>query len=220
MIVYLALAAYLVAFILAVLLFVAGKNSSVQWKRILLAIHLSFLICFLVSFFTNIEASIFRTSFLWFVCSGLVAGGLILRSQMKWLKGYFAIFFLTLGYFLYSPSGFAHFLLTANPFAQPVKSFHLKTNYYLEQQGTVVSSNQHPYKLVQQFGVFHKTIKRDIHFTADPDSVKVIEWKENEAIVLRIYIHTRINSELLIDSTDIHLPLQKEASKNQIERRF
>jgi hypothetical protein len=73
--------------------------------------------------------------------------------------------------------------------------------------------------MVQQFGVFHKTIKRDISFVADPDSIKVTGLTKKEVFV-RVYFHldNAIDSE--IDSTDITLPLEKETTSNQIERRI
>jgi len=222
-IIYLALAAYLVTFILAVLLFVAGKDNNALWRKVFLTIHFLFLLCFVLSLLIKTEASAFRYSFLLFVCSGLVTGGFILRStQLILPKIYFSVFFLTLGYFLYSPSGFARFLLTANPYSQSAKNFHLRNNYYLERQSSIAISNQqeHPYKLVQQFGLFHKTIRRDIFLTADPDSVKVLEWKDKEALVLRTYHFSESTHGLVIDSTDVQLSLRKEVTKNQIERRF
>ena len=213
---YFSLSAYILSLLLALVLVITGKRRSGGWMKAALLMHGLFLLLFLLYRLLKDSfpaASPFHYSFLGFLCSGLVAGGLVLRSNIqRGAKLYFTLFFLTLLFFIYSPSRFAGLLTRGDLAADSPRRFLLYRNFFLEEQRTFLTNPGPPYtyKMVQQFGLFHKTIRRDIQLGQKPDSVKAIQPVINEGLVIRVYLPGDKSAGALSDSTDLRLSLTPE----------
>src|SRR5262245_7376654 len=109
--VYLSLCVYIFSLLLAALLLITGKARSQQWVTAGLIVHALALALYLIDRFRESdpgEATWLSWSLLAYICSGLITGGMLFRTLKNngW-KIYFSLFFLTLLYFIYSPSRFA-----------------------------------------------------------------------------------------------------------------
>lgn len=218
MIVYLALSVYIISLLLALVLVITGKKRSKSWFKAGLVFHLLFFVLFVFFCFGKNDipdGSYFNYAFIAFLCSGLITGGLVLRSgAIRILKIYFSLFFLSLFFFFYSPSRFASFLLKGELNDHSPKKFFLFKNYFLEQQAATPDFLQpYSYKLVQHFGLFHKTILRDIIFPGEPGSVKVLDDRNRDSVLLRVFYHQDAHQKLKMDSTDLNLALVPEDGK-------
>ena len=124
------------------------------------------------------------------LCTGMISGGWMLRTVIPLpLRIYFSLFFLTVVFFVASPSRFGNFLVHGDFKDRSPKRFHLYENYYLEQQQPL-SSSRVRFKLIRQFGLFHQTLRRDVVLPVNPDSLKSTQPDEQGTIHLRLYSHT------------------------------
>ncbi len=129
--------------------------------------------------------------FLSFFCSGILVSGLVLRMMYPiYMKLYFSLFLLSVVLFIASPSRVLGFICSGNINAISAKRIHLKENcYFIEQQSvkTNFADSLRAYKVVREMGIFHKTLTRDVALPVSTDSAKVLDFKENENIFVRIY---------------------------------
>jgi|GEM_PF-2846759 len=210
---YLSLSLYILSLLLALVLLITGKRQRSGWFKAALSLHLLSLLFSLYYLFQkhNIpEGSILRFAFLFTLCTGLVAGGLVVRAEIRTVyKVYFSLYFLSLLLFLVSPSRFAGFLSRGDLENSAPGRFHLVQNFFLEEQraSALMPGGNKTYKLVQQFGLFHKTIRRDITFDTQPDSVHVLNSVTGNALAVRIYFQRRMPPSLVTDSTELTLSL-------------
>jgi hypothetical protein len=154
------------------------------------------------------EISILKYAFLCYLCSGLLAGGLYMRTDgQRIVKAYFSLLFLSLAVFIYSPSRFIT-LLVPGEYGPAAKRFPVHSNYFLEPQRSLVrfEGKKESYKLVQEFGLFHKTIRRDIQFEGVVDSLRTLETFPDK-VLLRIYLHRDSTGTAIPDTMELNLSL-------------
>jgi len=204
---YLSLSLYILSLLVALVLVITGKKQREAWRKAALALHVLFVLLFVVYLLQKPglqEGSPFRYAFLAALCSGLVAGGFILRSEKHWiLKLYCSIYFLSLLFFLFSPSRFAAVLSRGDLAGNTPKKIHVVRNFFLEaQHAAQAGSGKKEFKLVQEFGIFHRTIRRDIAFDSEPDSLQVLEEDIPGLVRVMIYLHP--------SDTASHLPSRRE----------
>lgn len=123
------------------------------------------------------------------ICSGLAISGWVLRSrQIKTsLKIYFGIYLFSVILFLISPS-FLFFAISGNARQHRAeKTFRLGDNYYLVEQLSTSPQAQPAWKVIRKYGIYNKTILRDIRFKSAPDSVRMITVTEDTLILKSFY---------------------------------
>ena len=210
---YFSLSLYILSLLGALVLVITGKNQRPAWIKSALVLHCLSLLLFLVYLLQGQglpPGSPFRFAFLAVLCSGLLAGGFILRSEWpKALKLYTSLYFLSVVFFLVSPSRFAAALSRGDLDDASPKRFHVLRNFYLEEQHASFSDTNKPknYKLVQQFGIFHRTIQRDISFESDPDSLRLRKQKSSQIIKIIVYFHRSDTASTVPYSREITLSL-------------
>jgi hypothetical protein len=147
-----------------------------------------------------------------FICSGILISAVSWRTDIpKLFKYYFSLYLLTVPMFLISPSMLVNFLLTGKYTEATGPQFALGQRYFIQTQGTVMTDDSVPhYKLIRLKGMFHETIQRDVVFGGKLDSVRVLQFDNNSMIEVRGYISKSNFVEVVLDSSDITLPLKKK----------
>ena len=145
--------------------------------------------------------------FLFFFCSGIISGGYLLRSKAPLLlRFYFLLYIASILLFLYSPSMLVRAItLELNDIAQN-DQFRLADNYYLEEEQLLmeVSDATVKYKITQHFGVFHKTLARDLRFGSRLDSLLILSFNPAKGADIRGYISSKSPKFEGIDSVELH----------------
>jgi hypothetical protein len=123
-------------------------------------------------------------------CSGLIIAGWAIRKSEKLVyRIYFGIYFSSVLLFLYSPS--LLFYSISGNFAnrRTEQQFRLEKNYFLIEQQSMLQllSNVTAYKVSQKFGIYNRTIARDIRFDGRLDSVQLVALTE-DTLILRGYL--------------------------------
>jgi len=77
-----------------------------------------------------------------------------------------------------------------------------------------VSDSTTTYKITRQFGIFHKTLARNISFGMRLDSIRLNNFDEEKGIDVRGYYIRKTDTFEACDSMDISVPFV--ASKNTI----
>lgn len=208
---YLSLFIFILSVVGGLVLMLTGRGMSKDRFMLLTSIHLIFLLAFIASIIIKNEGnSANNYFFMVFICSGVTLSGLAWRSEaQKLLKIYFSLFILTIPLFLLSPSTLMNFLLTMNLNNAGGREFHLRNEYYIEEQKSTRSSDEVPhYKLILKKGMFHKTVQRDIVFGGKLDSLRVLENEDNKYMLIRGFTSriTFVSSET--DSIDVKVMLQ------------
>ena len=160
--------------------------------------------------------------FLFLVCTGIALSGLAVNSHVtKAVKFYFLLFPATILLFFYSPSRMINFLLTSHYSATTGKVFELGHDYFLEAQSSFISSagDSIAFKLLKRSGRFHETLQRDIFFSRQPDSVKVISFEPGISVTWRAYLNKENYVASETDSFTFISKLQP-GTKNKIERKL
>ncbi len=119
-------------------------------------------------------------------CSGLLIAGWAIRKSEKLIyRIYFGIYFASVILFLYSPS--LLFYSISGNFAnrRTEQQFRLEKNYYLIEQQSMLQllSNVTAYKVSQKFGIYNRTIARDIRFDGRLDSVQLVALTDDTLII-------------------------------------
>ena len=201
---------YIIALVGAFVLTVLSKKFSHKTLNIFIIIHFALVLVALIAIIINIENT---SNYLMSVafCSGLIiAGWAIRKSEKKLYQIYFGLYFSSLLLFLYSPS--LLFYSISGNFSQrrAEQEFKLTKNYYLMERQSMLQllSNVKAYKVSQKFGIYNRTIARDIRFEGRLDSVKLVALTE-DTLILQGYTKGLIR--------EIHL--KPGMNKNQIVRK-
>ena len=198
--------AYIISIAGCLILSIALRNVSLIKLKYPLLIHAFLTIVFAIIYIVNSQLPILHYLSLTFVCSGLVLSGIILRSDaMLPMKIYFSLFLLSILFFLISPSHLFRTISFSWKNNDLFQTFHIRSNYFLEeQQGMLnLSDDQTKYKVIQSFGVFHKTIARDINFGHRLDSIRLILFNPVELLILRGYFSSKSPKFETYDSLDV-----------------
>lgn len=165
--------------------FISNKLS-LNFLKLFRNIHVALILISIALFLLAKNHSIYNYCVLFAFCSGLLLSGWTLRSSSaSWLKLYFGLFLLSFAFFLYSPSKLFYTISGSLDKMIPPQNFNLKENYYLVEQQSMLSLNNEKvnYKLIQQFGIYKKTIKRDLNFGSRVNNVKIIEFNTDTIIL-------------------------------------
>lgn len=203
---------YLVSLVGSFVLTLLSKKFSNQKLNILVTIHFIITGFALSTSFIKGEGSTKNYLMSIAFCSGLIiAGWAIRKAGNKILKIYFATFFASIILFLYSPS--LLFYSISGNFSQRRREqqFRLEKNYYLIEQQSMLQllSNVTAYKVSQKFGIYNRTIARDIQFEGVVDSAQVILMSD-DTLIIRGYLKG--------SSKDIHL--KPGMNKSKITRKI
>ena len=198
--------AYIISIGLCLILAITLRNVSLNKLKFPLFSHTFSIVIFCVVYMFNNESSALHYLMLAFVCSGLILSGLVLRSDaLIPFKIYFSLFLISIIFFLASPSHLFRYISYSWRNNDLFQTFHIGSNYFLEEQQAMLnlSNDQTKYKVIQSFGVFHKTFARNIIFGHRLDSIHIISFNQRNAVILRGYFSDKSTKFNLPDSTDI-----------------
>ena len=202
--IYLWLSLYILSLVTAVLLLAAGKRLASGPLRILFFLHAAATLAAVAILIFGIQAGPVAACV---ILSGLVLAGLSLHATVPlYQKLYFGLFFLSVPAFVLSPSRFGGFLETGRLHNSSPDKFHLYQNVYLEAQRSAGNPLHRPplYKVIREFGLFHKTLRRNIALPVQPDSVRCLAGGDDTHLRLRLY---RIPGGTVADSSDLTVSL-------------
>lgn len=165
--------------------FISNKLS-LNLLKVFRTVHVSLILISIALFIFAKHLSIYNYCVLLAFCSGLLLSGWTLRSSsVNWIKLYFGLFLLSFALFLYSPSKLFYTISGSLDKMIPPQNFNLKENYYLVEQQSMLSLNSEKvnYKMIQKFGIYKKTIKRDLNFGSRINNAKVLEFTPDTVIL-------------------------------------
>ena len=172
------------AFILSLIRF---KNSIFNWKFIGIIHVLLFIVFFLFKYVFQANNSS-RYFFLFFFCSGIIAGGYLLRSNAPLLvRIYFSLFIVSIFVFISSPSYLVRTISMTSIKSNATSFFRLEANYFLEEEQMMMNipDSAVTYKITQHFGVFHKTLSTNLRFGSRLDSIKLVAFDKLKGARIR-----------------------------------
>jgi hypothetical protein len=207
---------YILSVVAALVLTITAKKRGTGSLKGMLILHMFLVLLFAMLFLSGNRNIYIHLSFLFFFCSGILLSGLLLRSEQSlFMKIYSALFLSSIIFFLISPSRTIRFITFSHTEHQ-VNRWNIVSNYFLEEEQLLLAhaDSTTSYKITRQFGVFHKTLARDISFGNRVDSIKVLEFNENQNAIIRGYINENSSIFGTCDSMDISVPFV--ASKNTI----
>ena len=220
MLFYLALILFISSAVCGIVLLMVIRTVRPAQLKLAVAVHAFLLLFWLLSYFLFRNSNAQKENFLFtlFLCSGIVICGVVWRTRVPAiLKIYFSLFAILLPMFIFSPSMLMNFLVTGKYSGSSGKIFHLKDNYFLEEQSMFIRDHKNPkFKMTRKNGFFHKVIFRDIVLHAEPDSVHVLSFSEGDEMNLRIFTSQVNLVESNLDSVDITVPLVVKR-KNDID---
>ncbi len=200
------ISAYIFSIAACLILSIALRYVPIIKLKLPLLIHAMLMLLFCVLYMINQESTLLHYLSLAFVCSGLIMAGMVLRSDaLLPFKVYFSLYLFTIVIFIVSPSQLFKYISYSWKSNDLYKTFHIKGNYFLEeQQGMLnLADDQIKYKVIQSFGIFHKTLARDIDFGHRLDSIRIISFNHLNALILRGYFSAKANNVNSPDSLQI-----------------
>ncbi len=216
-----AISLYITSMAFAVIISIVIKNNTAKKRKLPLLIHVVLFAFFLFAFLFMDQPLLPGYLFLFFFCSGIITGGYLIRSNAPLLlRFYFTLYISSILLFLYSPSMLIRAMtLKLDNIAQN-DPFRLADNYYLEEEQMLmqVSDSMATYKITQHFGVFHKTLARDLRFGNRLDSIKILSFNPANGADIRGYISSKSPTFEGIDSIELHAVFNSP-SKAQILRK-
>lgn len=202
------LSIYILSIAIALILSILKKNISGVSIKVALIIHASLFVILILSLIVLPTSGVCGYFLLFFFCSGIVTAGYFFRSRVHTaLQAYFALYLLSIILFIYSPSFLVRLISLNMPETGKTDQFRLKENYFLEEQLLMMNINDSlvQYKITQHFGVFHKTLARDIRFGCRIDSLKVLSFDPATEANVRAYIMRNSVKFASIDSLDLNI---------------
>jgi hypothetical protein len=210
------LSLYILSVVAALVLTIAYKKGGALQSRVLLSVHLLLFLVFLIFYLNGSRTIYIHYLFLLFFCSGILLSGLMIRSGSSLvLRLYPALYLSSIFFFLLSPSRTIRFITFSWDQSHHEK-WNLTSNYYFEEEKTMLSNADSliTYKVTRQYGVFHKTLARDISFGHRLDSIHLLSFNEEKGIRIRGYYIRKSDTFEACDSMDLSVPFV--ASKNTI----
>ena len=208
--------AYIISIAACLILSIALRDIPLNKLRFPLLIHTFLIIIFCVVYMIKPESPTLHYLLLSFFCSGLILAGLILRSNaLIPFKIYFSLYLLSILFFLASPSHLFRYISYSWRNNDLFQAFHISSNYFLEEQQAMLNHNDDltKYKVIQSFGVFHKTLARDIDFGYRLTNIKVILFNPSNAVTLRGYFSKKSATFESFDSLDVTTTLGEQTEQ-------
>jgi hypothetical protein len=182
--------AYVLSLAASLILALTAKKMQPDSIRVPVIFHLVLLFISAILWISALANDLLPWLILITFCSGLSMAGWALRSgQLKWpVKLYFGLYFSSVFLFLASPSRLFYTIAGKSAAYRKEKEFKLRDNYYLVEQQSLVSTNKsiEDWKVTQKFGIYNKTIRRDIRFKGNPDSIRLLRLKP-DTMIIRAY---------------------------------
>ena len=207
---------YILSVVAALILTIITKKNGKFPLRILLLIHFSLLLLFMATYLSGFWSTATNLFFLFFFCTGILLSGSLINKSLNPFLRYYPILFLTsIIFFVFSPSLTIRFI-TFNWHTDHTGKWKLQSNYFMEEEKSMlsVSDSTTTYKITRQFGIFHKTLARNISFGMRLDSIRLNNFDEEKGIDVRGYYIRKTDTFEACDSMDISVPFV--ASKNTI----
>jgi hypothetical protein len=208
--------AYVLSLAATLILAITTRKLKPEAIRVPVMLHALLMVISLLLLATTSLAHLYHYLVLATTCSGVALAGWAIRGTYlhKALKIYFGLYLLSVLLFLSSPTRLFYILTGQAQAYQPEKSFHLIDNYYLVEQKSQLQTNDTlvQWKVIRKYGIYKKTIRRDIQFGWNPETVKLISM-DADTMILRGY-HT-INHN--IDSADTGF--KPEVKKQEIKQK-
>ena len=203
---------YILSLVVSLLLGMTSRRFAAESIRFPFAVHaiLIFLsIVFLVSFSGQLVGNYLL---LLGVCSGIALGGWAIRNTwLAWpLRIYLFAFLLTIPVFLWTPSSVFYAISGNYDKWKPEQEFNLESNVFLvEQQSMLQEQTKVRYKVIRKFGIYNKTLIRDVDFGSRLSTARLIELTA-DTLILEGINQTR---------ESIRLGLKPGMKKNTITRK-
>ena len=203
---------YILSLVVSLLLGMTSRRFAAESIRFPFAVHaiLIFLsIVFLVSFSGQLVGNYLL---LLGVCSGIALGGWAIRNTwLAWpLRIYLFAFLLTIPVFLWTPSSVFYAISGNYDKWKPEQEFNLESNVFLvEQQSMLQEQTKVRYKVIRKFGIYNKTLIRDVDFGSRLSAARLIELTA-DTLILEGINQTR---------ESIRLGLKPGMKKNTITRK-
>lgn len=177
---------YILSLVVSLLLGMTSRRFAAESIRLPFAVHaiLIFLsIVFLVGFSGQILG---HYLLLLGVCSGIALGGWAIRNTwLGWpLRVYLFAYLLSIPVFLWTPSSVFYAISGNYDKWKPEQEFNLESNVFLvEQQSMLQEQVKVRYKVIRKFGIYNKTLIRDVDFGSRLSSAKLIELTSDTLIL-------------------------------------
>ncbi|HEX5003084.1 MAG TPA: hypothetical protein VFW78_11365 [Bacteroidia bacterium] len=154
-----------------------------------------------------------------FFCTGIVMAGVVLRKSFPLIaKIYSGAFLSSALLFFFNPSMVIGIITAGNPNAISPHKYNLYENVYLmeQQNGFNFNNNSPVFKITKEFGVFHKTLTRNIILPDFP--VKIESTKLNTESGIRLIVHFR--DSITPQTLDTLIPFGAGDASQEITRKI
>lgn len=190
---------YILSLVSALLLSMSSEKIKKERLKQAIILHFVFFCTAIIIYFFASRDAIYHSLFLATICSGVAVSGWAMRNKYVSVpvKIYFGSYLISILLFLYSPS-LLFYLISGNieKFSanQEIK---LKENCYLVRQQSMLGLTDENvrYKVIEKYGIYNKTIIRNLNFTKKIDSVHIITFT-NDTVILRGYLPTNDSSDV------------------------
>ncbi len=203
--------AFILSLVLALVFAMSAPKINDQFLKFGAIFHFILLSIALFTMVFYSDSNLHHYTTLLSCCTGLMLSGYVLRKKAtQWLlKYYFASYLFLLGLFFYSPSHLIYFISGNLKNCESAQEFQLKENYYLVEQQSMLqlASKTYTYKVIQKFGIYNRTIARDLNFTDKLTNVDLIQLNEDTLIIngnlpnnksIIIGLHPGMNSNTIV----------------------
>lgn len=202
---------YILSMVVALLLGMTARRLAPTSIRFPMAIQVILLLFSIIFLRILPEQAIGNYLLLISVCLATALAGWAVRNT--WLKLplriYLLLYLLLIPFFLWSPSRIFYAISGHYGKYRPEQSFNLTSNYYLvEQQSMLQQETQIRYKVIRKFGIYNKTLARDVDFGVRLHDIKLI----------RLSADTLILDGVLPDHSLRRVGLKPGMKKNAITR--
>lgn len=205
---------YIISLVLALLLGMSSRKLNGEAIRLPLALHLVLMIFTLIFSFTFPGQVLAEYLLLFAVCSGLALSVWAIRNTYLALtvKIYLASYLLSLLVFLWSPSLLFYSISGNYGKYRKEQQFNLTANYYLVEQKSMIETLNMPtnYKVIQKFGLYNKTLGRDLDFGGMLSEAKLITMNEDTLLIEGQYANKQ----------KMRVGIKPGMKKNQITRKL
>jgi len=178
---------YIISIVLSLLLAMTSRKFRDESIRMPLALHLVLAIFTIIFSFTFPGQPISEYLLLFAVCSGLALSAWALRNNyLGWpAKIYLASYLLTIGLFIWSPALLFYSISGNYGIYREEQQFHLSKNFYLVEQQSMIKSLDLPvrYKVIQKFGIYNKTLARDLDFGNTLAAASLVTMNDDTLII-------------------------------------
>ena len=177
---------YILSLVISLLLGMTAKRFPGEKIRLPAAFHFVLLFLALGFIFILQHGIIGNYLLLLAVCTGTALSGWSLRNE--WIRMpmriYLAAWLLLVPVFLWSPSRIFYVISGNYQYFRAEQQFNLQSNYYLvEQQSMLQEQKVTKYKVIRKFGIYNKTLARDVDFGARLASVQLIQLNDDTLIL-------------------------------------